>query len=67
MDYRDRMAEVADPHTVYSRLKANIERVIEGQSAAVRKLLAALASGGHVLLEDFPGTGRNGSVLDNDT
>ena len=58
MDYRDRMAEVADPHTVYSRLKANIERVIEGQSATVRKLLAALASGGHVLLEDFPGTGK---------
>jgi len=58
VDYQGRMAEVARPQTVYSRLKTNIERVIEGQSATVRKLLAALASGGHVLLEDFPGTGK---------
>ena len=58
MDYRVRMSEVAHPRTIYSRLKTNIERVIEGQSATVRKLLAALASGGHVLLEDFPGTGK---------
>ena len=27
-----------------------------GQSAAIRKLLAAFASGGHVLLEDRPGS-----------
>ena len=27
-------------------------------AASTRKLLAALASGGHVLLEDFPGTGK---------
>jgi len=31
---------------------------MQGQAAATRKLLAALASGGHVLLEDFPGTGK---------
>ena len=29
-----------------------------GQRLAIRKLLAALASGGHVLLEDYPGTGK---------
>lgn len=43
---------------VFRRLRTNIEQVIQGQSAAVRKLLAALASDGHVLLEDFPGTGK---------
>lgn len=43
---------------VYQKIAANISRVMEGQSAATRKLLAALASGGHVLLEDFPGTGK---------
>jgi MoxR-like ATPase len=43
---------------VFRKLRANIEQVIHGQSAAVRKLLAALASDGHVLLEDFPGTGK---------
>src|SRR2546425_3218447 len=31
---------------------------MKGQSAAIRKLLAAFASGGHVLLEDYPGTGK---------
>src|SRR5512140_806266 len=43
---------------VYQRISANIAKVMQGQAAATRKLLAALASGGHVLLEDFPGTGK---------
>jgi MoxR-like ATPase len=43
---------------VFQKIAANISRVMQGQSAATRKLLAALASGGHVLLEDFPGTGK---------
>ncbi|MBE0540989.1 MAG: MoxR family ATPase [Verrucomicrobia bacterium] len=43
---------------IYQRIADNIARVMQGQSGATRKLLAALASGGHVLLEDFPGTGK---------
>lgn len=43
---------------VFQQIATNIGRVMQGQSAATRKLLAALASGGHVLLEDFPGTGK---------
>lgn len=31
---------------------------MKGQGAATRLLMAAFASGGHVLLEDFPGTGK---------
>src|SRR5512141_2801684 len=46
------------PQEIYRALLANIEKVIHGQRAALRKLLAALASDGHVLLEDFPGTGK---------
>ena len=46
------------PAEVFQKLQANLERIIHGQPAALRKLLAALASGGHVLLEDFPGTGK---------
>ena len=46
------------PGEVFGRMAANIERVMRGQAAAIRKLLAAFASGGHVLLEDFPGTGK---------
>jgi MoxR-like ATPase len=42
----------------FEAVAGNIARVMKGQSAAVRTLLAALASGGHVLLEDYPGTGK---------
>jgi MoxR-like ATPase len=43
---------------VYEKIAANIARIMQGQAKATRRLLAALASGGHVLLEDFPGTGK---------
>ena len=43
---------------VYHRISQNIGQIMQGQAEATRKLLAALASGGHVLLEDFPGTGK---------
>src|SRR5262249_3131331 len=52
-------AQSIDPRAareIYSRIAANIGRIMQGQSAATRKLLAGLARGGHVLLEDFPGT-----------
>ena len=43
---------------IYQKLYDNINNVIKGQSGAIRKLLAAFFSGGHVLLEDVPGTGK---------
>lgn len=43
---------------IYQRVSDNIRSVLKGQNAAVRKLLAAFLSGGHVLLEDYPGTGK---------
>lgn len=43
---------------VYQKIAANIAKIMQGQSLATRRLLAALASGGHALLEDFPGTGK---------
>lgn len=43
---------------VYQKIADNIARVMRGQAGPTRKLLAAFASGGHVLLEDFPGTGK---------
>lgn len=51
-------ATTLSPRDVYLRIAENISQIMQGQSAATRKLLAALASGGHVLLEDFPGTGK---------
>ncbi len=46
------------PQEVYQKIADNINTVMHGQSVAIRKLLAAFASGGHVLLEDYPGTGK---------
>ncbi|NET00168.1 MAG: MoxR family ATPase [Sphaerospermopsis sp. SIO1G2] len=43
---------------IYHKICHNIQKVIKGQSNAMRKLLAAFASGGHILLEDYPGTGK---------
>jgi MoxR-like ATPase len=43
---------------VYRRIADNIQGVMRGQEGAIRKLLAALTAGGHVLLEDYPGTGK---------
>jgi len=44
--------------TTYRNIAANISKIIRGQDGATRHLLAALAAGGHVLLEDYPGTGK---------
>jgi MoxR-like ATPase len=46
------------PREVFQKIAANIELVMRGQAGAIRRLMAAFASGGHVLLEDFPGTGK---------
>jgi MoxR-like ATPase len=43
---------------IYQRLAQNIQIVVKGQEPGIRKLLAAFFSGGHVLLEDYPGTGK---------
>ncbi len=43
---------------IYEKICNNIQKVMKGQSVALRKLLSAFASGGHVLLEDYPGTGK---------
>ena len=40
------------------KIKENIRRVIIGKEETVNLLLTALVAGGHVLLEDVPGTGK---------
>ena len=45
-------------HVNYQKIFDNLEKVIKGQAGSIRKLLAAFFSGGHVLLEDVPGTGK---------
>ena len=48
----------AQAQELLQRVAANIDRVMSGQAASVRRILAAFVSGGHVLLEDNPGTGK---------
>lgn len=44
--------------TTAHRLESAVCSVVRGQPEIVRRVLACLISGGHVLLEDFPGTGK---------
>jgi MoxR-like ATPase len=41
-----------------ARLRTNLETVVVGKHAELGLVLAALVSGGHVLLEDVPGTAK---------
>lgn len=43
---------------IIASLSDNIRSVIKGQESSIRLLLSAFISGGHVLLEDVPGTGK---------
>lgn len=40
------------------RIRENVEKVIIGKSAEIDLILSAVFAGGHVLLEDVPGTGK---------
>jgi MoxR-like ATPase len=40
------------------RLRANVDQVVVGKSEQIALVLSALVSGGHVLLEDVPGTAK---------
>lgn len=45
-------------HEIFNRLSSNIERVVKGQTKTIRHILCGFAGGGHILLEDNPGTGK---------
>jgi MoxR-like ATPase len=58
------VSDVTRPETfddaidVAERLRRNVETVVLGKDDAVTLVVAALACGGHVLLEDVPGTAK---------
>ncbi|MEB3162820.1 MAG: MoxR family ATPase [Prochlorothrix sp.] len=49
---------MTDLHAPFSRLHSALDRLLVGQSILVQQLLVALLSGGHVILEGVPGTGK---------
>ena len=62
--------QIAQFREAYTRLRAEIGRVMVGQDAIVDGTLTAILAGGHVLLEGVPGLGKTllvrtlGEVLD---
>ncbi len=45
-------------YPVYEKIKGNIQKVIVGKSSVIDLMLISLFCGGHVLVEDVPGTGK---------
>ncbi|WP_345372696.1 AAA family ATPase [Frondihabitans cladoniiphilus] len=43
---------------IFARLVGNVEKVLLGKSFVIKLSFTALLSEGHLLLEDFPGTGK---------
>lgn len=54
----DLSPDFANAQAIFTKLYANLEQVMFGQSRTLQWLLAAFSTGGHVLLEDVPGTGK---------
>ncbi len=51
-------ARVAEFRKTFSRAETEVGRVIVGHEQVIRKVLTALFSGGHVLVEGVPGLGK---------
>lgn len=49
---------VSDLQQVFARLQEQVDRIIVGQEAIVHQLIVAALTGGHVILEGVPGTGK---------
>jgi MoxR-like ATPase len=49
---------MSDLYATVTRLRQALDKVVVGQGAIVQQLLVALLSGGHVILEGVPGTGK---------
>lgn len=47
-----------DLTTVVTRIETNLARVVKGKPESIRLVLVGLLAGGHILLEDVPGTGK---------
>lgn len=45
-------------NTELEQIVTEVKKVVKGKDAIVRKVLAAVLAGGHVLLEDIPGVGK---------
>lgn len=50
--------DIAEFHEKFSRLVDNVSQVVVGKEEPIRQCATAMVVGGHILLEDKPGTGK---------
>jgi MoxR-like ATPase len=55
---RQHMSEMQAVQETAQKMYDNIRQVIKGQDDVIKKVVAAFLTGGHVLLEDVPGSGK---------
>lgn len=55
---RERYGYCMEQTQILKKIMDNVSRVMIGKEDVTRLLLACIAAGGHVLLEDVPGTGK---------
>lgn len=52
------IVKMSETNTLFNRLSQTLGKIIVGQSTLVQQMLVALLSGGHVIIEGVPGTGK---------
>lgn len=50
--------EIREVSALAAKIRENIEKVMVGKSSEIELIITALICGGHVLLDDVPGTGK---------
>ncbi|MGB7440995.1 MAG: AAA family ATPase, partial [Coleofasciculaceae cyanobacterium] len=49
---------MSNENSVFTQLNKTLSKIVVGQSSLVQQLLVSLLSGGHVIIEGVPGTGK---------
>lgn len=62
MDLKEATKRIADQGELVSRIREEVAKVIVGQEKLIDRLILALTTGGHVLLEGVPGLAKTLSV-----
>ena len=62
MDLKEATSRIAEQKELSERIRAEVSKVIVGQEKLIDRLILALVTGGHILLEGVPGLAKTLSV-----